>query len=68
MSATEVKHISKQDWSLCGDGSVNMGAVVGAVEAFFSKRNLQPVITYREQHFNTWIVRKPHMVCGAQFA
>lgn len=63
MSQSDLAKISSQDWSLCGDGSVNNGAVVGAVNDFFSKLNLQVVITYHEQSFNTWIVRKPELVC-----
>lgn len=60
-----------QDWTINGDGSRDeSGRVVrGAVNDFFAGASAdspnelrecprQPVITYREQNFNTWIVRK----------
>jgi hypothetical protein len=62
-TAAEVMKLSRQDWSICGDGSVQPSAVVGAVIDFFSKQNAQVVLTYQERSFHTWMVRKPEVVC-----
>lgn len=64
-TAPDVAQISKQDWSVCGDGSIHPGAVVGAVNDFFTKLNMQVTVTYREKSFNTWIVRKPELICNS---
>jgi len=71
MEQFEVALRGNQDWSINGDGSRDeSGRVVrGAVNDFFSgvlpdaPKDLQdcprqPVITYREGKYNTWVVRK----------
>ncbi|KAK9812670.1 hypothetical protein WJX72_001592 [[Myrmecia] bisecta] len=46
------------DYSVCEDGTVNAGAVKGAVNDFAKLHNLQLVITYAEG-WPTWYARKP---------
>jgi hypothetical protein len=63
-TAAEVAAIAKsEDWSVCGDGSINQGAVKGAVLDYFREKQLQVVVTYAERSFHSWAVRKPEMVC-----
>lgn len=52
--------VPAQDWSICGDGSVNAGAVRGAVQEFAESHGLVISVMYREEHiFNTWMIQKP---------
>lgn len=49
---------SKQDWSLCMDGTRNRGAVKGAVDEFAAAHNLTLTVTCEEM-WPSWIARKP---------
>ena len=51
--------ISGQDWALCQNGSRIQSSVQGAVNDFFKAQGLAVVVTYREDNFNSWMVRKP---------
>jgi hypothetical protein len=51
-----------QDWSICFNGSIFPDAVLGAVNTFAAEYKVQPIITYREQSFNSWLIRKPYNV------
>lgn len=42
--------VAGQDWSLCQDGSMNRGAVKGAVDEFAELHGLQVTVTYQENH------------------
>lgn len=54
MTAAECKKCTpNQDWSICQDGSINEGAVKGAVNDFASKIN-KTVTTTQEQCFPCW--------------
>ena len=46
-----------QDWSLCMDGTVNEGAVKGAVEEFAAKHGL--VVTVMFDRWPSWMLQKP---------
>jgi len=56
--------VGGQDWSKCMDGTVNGGAVRGAVEEFAQKMGLQVSVTFREQMWNSWLIRKPGFICS----
>lgn len=57
-SAAEVRAISpKQDWSVCGNGTVHPGAVKGAVVEFAYARNLTVHVT-GEKQWPSWIILK----------
>lgn len=53
------KQDRSQDWSICGDGSVNRGAVRGAVETFAERRGLQIVLAYKDGGFPSFMIRVP---------
>ena len=58
-TAHEVKILSpEQDWSLCMDGTVNQGAVKGAVLEFANTHGLH-VLKTGEKRFPSWIIVKP---------
>lgn len=57
-TAKEVLH-TKQDWAVCSDGSRFPGAVKGAVDEFAEVHGLQVSITYKEDFWYSWILRKP---------
>jgi hypothetical protein len=40
--------VQDQDWSLCGDGTINPGAVRGAANDFMTKHNIQFIPTMKE--------------------
>lgn len=48
-----------QDWGLCHNGTRHQGAVRAAVDDFFGGMGLQVVATYKEEMWNTWMVRQP---------
>lgn len=50
---------TNQDWSLCLDGTRNMGAVKGAVDEFARRHGLHILATYREPSWPSWLTRKP---------
>lgn len=55
-NATEVG----QDWSVCMNGTINKGAVKGAVDEFAAANNLEVVTTdEKADWFISWMVRKP---------
>ncbi len=59
LTSSEVKAMDPgQDWSVCMDGSIQDGAVKGAVNDFFSAKGVSVLVTYAEQ-WPTWVVRKP---------
>jgi hypothetical protein len=53
------------DWTVGADGTVAslgshaMGAVKAAVDLFAQRRGLQVIVTYRENMWNSWYLRKP---------
>ena len=49
---------SDQDWSVCMDGSINTGAVKGAVDEFAENNGLQVLVSYAEEMFFTWSLVK----------
>lgn len=51
------KDRAEEDWSICYDGSINHGAVKGAVNEFAQDINLDVYVTYVE-HFPSWLVYK----------
>jgi|688.fasta_scaffold102751_3 hypothetical protein len=55
MSADEVPG---QDWSICYDGTKNVGAVKGAVNDFAALNNLQVLVSYKESAWHTWTLLK----------
>ena len=55
MSADEVPG---QDWSVCYDGTKNIGAVKGAVDDFAKLKNLQVLVSYKELAWHTWTMLK----------
>lgn len=57
LTAADAFTKSKQNWSVCLDGSLHEGAVKGAVNEFASARNLPIVVTKEE--WPTWMIRKP---------
>lgn len=57
--AAEVKKVlPKEDWSVCMDGSVNAGAVKGAVEEFAEKNGLVISVMYNDD-WPSWMIQKP---------
>lgn len=56
-TAPQLKN-SKQDWSLCANGSHHMGAVKGAVDDFAQDHSLVVTVTYKETMWPTWMARK----------
>jgi len=48
-----------RDWSICSDGSINKGAVKGAVNDFASNYGLQVLVSYAENMWHTWSIIKP---------
>lgn len=60
LSADEVNFLTKkQNWSLCANGTIHLGAVRTAVNEFADRHRVQVMITYRERfHFNSWYMRK----------
>ena len=61
LNAAEVVQISPdQDWSVCGDGAVNGGAVRGAVEDFAKSNGLTvTLLSYADDHWPSYGIRKP---------
>lgn len=66
LDAEECKILTKKlgwevrnDWSLCYDGSVNHGAVKGAVNEFAERNDLQVLVTYGDERWNSWVMVKP---------
>jgi Methyltransferase domain len=56
----EVKEASpEQDWTICQDGSVHLGAVRGAVEEFAEQHGLALSATYRDGTWLSWLTQKP---------
>ena len=60
----EVTELSKrqgkpQDWSVCLDGTVNAGAVKGAVEDFAEKNGLVVSVMYQDGEYPSWMFQKP---------
>lgn len=54
-----------QDWTLCQDGSRQPLAVVGAVNDFARRHDLQVVVPpFENWDFKSWMIRKPATVCG----
>lgn len=49
---------SEADWSICYDGSINTGAVKGAVDEFARNNNLQVLVSYKEDNWHTWSIIK----------
>jgi hypothetical protein len=50
---------TNQDWSVCGDWSIQPGAVKGAVDEFAFKKKLTITVTYREPDWPSWMTVKP---------
>lgn len=46
-----------QDWSLCMDGTVNRGAVRGAVEEFANENGLQIVMAFKDGNWPSFMMR-----------
>ena len=57
----EQSEVGEQDWTVNYDGTIDeTGTVVkGAVDAFAKEHHLPISVSYREQNWNTWAVRKP---------
>lgn len=56
-----VRTNGKDNYSLCMNGTINHGAVRGAVDDFARKRNLQVSVTWGEHHayiWKSWLIRK----------
>jgi len=49
----------RNDWSLCYDGSINNGAVKGAVNEFSQQNDLQVLVAYGEERWSSWAIVKP---------
>lgn len=58
LESHEVVHTG-MDWSICYDGSINPGAVKGAVDEFAKNNNLQVLVSYKENSWHTWSIIKP---------
>lgn len=59
-TAPDVRAVTPgQDWAVCGDSTRHEGAVKGAVDEFFGEKGVQVMVTYKEQHWNSWYARKP---------
>lgn len=50
---------TNQDWSVCMDGTVNFGAVKGAVNEFAEEHGLTVVATVADGDWPSWLIRKP---------
>ncbi|KAI3438686.1 hypothetical protein D9Q98_001106 [Chlorella vulgaris] len=50
---------TNQDWSVCMDGTVNFGAVKGAVNEFAEAHGLTVVATVADGDWPSWLIRKP---------
>ena len=60
LSVAEQKALDpNQDWSRCLDGSVNQGAVKGAVETFARKHGLSFSVMYSTTAWTSWMLQKP---------
>jgi|UniRef100_A0A8J9SJD4 hypothetical protein len=61
LSAAEIKASDPaQDWSLCMDGTVNAGAVKGAVEQFALDEGLTFSVVYAMNGvYRSWLLQKP---------
>lgn len=66
LDAAECKRLTEKlgwavrnDWSLCYDGSHNNGAVKGAVNEFAERNDLQVLVTYGDERWNSWVIVKP---------
>jgi hypothetical protein len=71
LSVAEQKAVdSSQDWSVCMDGTVNAGAVKGAVEQFALEEGLTFSVVYAERQngaYRSWLLQKPtRMECVEQ--
>jgi len=55
----EAPEVRGQDWSMCLDGSINPGAVKGAVDEFALKNHLQVLVSYKDLPWPTWTIIKP---------
>ena len=56
----EVQRVSpNQDWSVCGDGTVNKGAVRGAVDEFAQAVKQPVLVTTHDGPWRSWIIMKP---------
>ena len=53
-----------QDWTLCGDGSRRPLAVLGAVNDFAAKADLQVIVPPFDWEFKSFLIRKPLTQCG----
>ena len=58
-SDAQILKDTNQDWSVCGDGLVHVGAVKGAVDEFAEKKGLTIAVTYREPDWPSWMTVKP---------
>ena len=50
--------VPRQNWSLCMDGTINEGAVKGAVDEFAEDNGLQVLVSYAEAKWHTWSILK----------
>ena len=68
LDAHEIKTLSpRQDWSICMGGTVNTGAVKGAVEDFAMKEGLVVSVMYKDAESASWMIQKPtRMECVYQ--
>jgi hypothetical protein len=57
LNSDDLAKVSQSDWSLCGDGSVNRGAVRGAVEEFANENGLQIVMAYNDGPYPSFMIR-----------
>ncbi|KAG2491640.1 hypothetical protein HYH03_010011 [Edaphochlamys debaryana] len=58
LDAPYVKEISGQAWEKCMDGTINQGAVKGAVDDFFKSMGQHVFVTYMDAPWVTWVVLK----------
>jgi len=58
MNARQAYQLSGQHWNLCMDGTINEGAVKGAVNEFAAAQDVTLTIT--DEEWPTWIVRKSY--------
>ena len=49
----------RNDWTVCSDGRHEPGSVKRAILEFSASVGVQVVVTYRERHYNSWLMRKP---------
>ncbi|KAL3904778.1 MAG: hypothetical protein SGILL_009937 [Bacillariaceae sp.] len=61
LNNAEMQRITSwQDWSLCMDGTVNLGSVKGAVEDFAAEQGVTITVMYAEgAKFASWMIQKP---------